>query len=138
MKKQNVRFVLVLSLVLVAGSAFAQTINVHSNVPFSFMAGGKSMPAGEYIVKSATLDGKTLLLLGAADTRTLVNTNSAESRSASDSTKLVFHMYDGQYFLSEVWVSGNNLGHQIPVSARESELSKLRPPVEVSIIADGR
>jgi hypothetical protein len=140
MKKQHVRSILVLSLLLVAGSAFAQTINVRSNIPFSFNAGGKSMPAGQYSIKTiGTADSKTLALRGSEPGAVmLLSANSAAKLDEADSTKLVFHVYGSEYFLSEIWVEGNNLGHQIPVSTRERELAKGNAAQDVNVVAELR
>ena len=140
MKKQHVPFVLVLSLLLVAGSAFAQTISIKSNVPFSFNAAGKSMPAGQYSIKSiGTADTKTLVLQGSEPGAVMMlSSNSADKLAPSDATKLVFHVYGSEYFLSEVWVAGNSLGHQIPVTTRERELAKGNAPQDVDVIASLR
>ena len=48
MKKQLLAFVGVLSLILVAGSAFAQSEEVRANIPFDFYAGAQKMSAGSY------------------------------------------------------------------------------------------
>jgi hypothetical protein len=136
MKNQNLRSILVLSLLLVAGSAFAQTINVRSDVPFSFKVSGKSMPAGQYSIKTMTADGATLVLKGSEPhTVALISSNSAQKVDKSDSTKLVFHVYGSEYFLSEIWVEGSNAGHQIPVSSRERELAKGNTAVDVNVLA---
>ena len=140
MKKQHVRSILVLSLLLVAGSAFAQTINLRSNVPFSFNAAGKSMPAGQYSIKTLGVsDGKSLALQGSEPGAVMIlSANSSEKRNAADATKLVFHVYGSEYFLSEIWVAGNNLGHQIPVSTRERELAKGSSSQDVNVLAQVR
>lgn len=140
MKKQSLRSILVLSLLLVAGSAFAQTINVRGDIPFSFYAAGKSMPAGQYSIKSLPNgDSNAIMVQGSEKGAVkLLSANSAEQLNAADATKLVFHVYKGEYFLSQVWVRGNNRGHQIPVSPRERELAKAENPGEVTILADAR
>jgi hypothetical protein len=140
MKKQRVPFVLVLSLLLVAGSAFAQTISIKCNIPFSFNAGSKSMPAGQYSIRTiGTADSKTLVLQGSEPgAEMMLSSNSAAKLDAADATKLVFHVYGSEYFLSEVWVAGNSLGHQIPVSVRERELAKGNAPQDVNVLASLR
>jgi len=140
MKKQHVPFVLVLSLLLVAGSAFAQTISIKSNIPFSFNAAGKSMPAGQYSIKTlGTSSSKSLVLQGSEPGAVMIlGANSSEKMVAADETKLVFHVYGSEYFLSEVWVAGNSLGHQIPVTTRERELAKGNTPQDVDVIASLR
>ena len=55
MKRQAFSLVSLLSLLLVAGSAIAQTVHVRANIPFNFAVGSKTLPAGTYDV--GTIDG---------------------------------------------------------------------------------
>ena len=48
MKRQAFSLISLLSLLLVAGSAIAQTSQVRANVPFNFTVGDKTLPAGTY------------------------------------------------------------------------------------------
>src|SRR5205823_2828657 len=50
MKRQAFSLVTLLSLLLVAGSAIAQTVHVRGNIPFNFAVGNKTFPAGTYYV----------------------------------------------------------------------------------------
>jgi len=50
MKRQAFSLVSLLSLLLVAGSAIAQTVHVRGNIPFNFAVGNKTFPAGTYDV----------------------------------------------------------------------------------------
>jgi len=36
----------------------------------------------------------------------------------------VFHRYGQRYFLSQVWMKGDNIGHQVPASSWEVEVAK--------------
>ena len=137
MKKQHVYSIVMLGLLSLAGSAFAQTINVRSDVPFSFSVAGKSMPAGHYTIQSATADGKTLALVG-DHSRALVNANGAEQLAPASATKLVFHVYGGEYFLAEVWTRGNTAGQQIAPCNRERELAKAKTANAVEVLAQAR
>jgi hypothetical protein len=110
---------------LMTAAAHAQTIHLKVNVPFSFTAGGVTLPAGNYDVLS---EGNGDKVLSIRDFRTkagaLVLSNSCESLRPSLSSKLIFHRYGQRYFLSEVWVQGNTLGHQVPAGSREVEIAK--------------
>ena len=46
MRKQVITLVGVLSLVLVAGSAFAQTVYIRGKIPFDFIIGKTTLPSG--------------------------------------------------------------------------------------------
>ena len=126
MKQQAVSLVILLSLLLVAGSAIAQTVHVRADIPFNFALGNKTYPAGAYSIGTlGDRDGKVLLLRAEDGTACMaVISNAAENRTPADKTKLVFSRYGNQYFLSQVWLSGSNRGHQLPKSNREKEVAK--------------
>ena len=123
MKKQALTFVGVLSLLLVAGSAFAQQ-KIQSNVPFSFTVNKTVLPAGAYTISPIGTSG-TLVLKG-DDNKTInaMSPHAVESANPADRTKLVFHCYGREHcFLYEVWVQGESRGRQLPKSAVESEVA---------------
>ncbi len=126
MKRQAYSLVSLLSLLLVAGSAIAQTVDVRADVPFNFAVGSKTLPAGTYDVR--TIDGRDskMLLLQARDGNTsmIAGSNATENPKPADRTKLVFNQYGSRYFLSEIWVNGNRRGRQLPKTSREKELAK--------------
>jgi hypothetical protein len=140
MKRQMLTFAAVLATLLVSGSAYAQTIKIQANVPFNFVVSGKTMPAGSYLIQSVgAQDGKTLRL--SSDDKkeaAVINANSAQSLTPADRTKLVFHRYGDRYFLSQVWRAGENIGHQLPKSPRESEVAMDYPVQTVVLMAEAR
>ena len=48
MKRQTVSLISLLGLLLMAGSAVAQRIQVSVSVPFNFIVGSQKLPAGTY------------------------------------------------------------------------------------------
>jgi hypothetical protein len=126
MKRQAVRLVSLLSLLLVAGSAIAQSIHVRGDIPFNFVVGSKTYPAGTYEIGTIDVRNSRTLLLKARDgnASAMINSNAAESLTPANKTKLVFNRYGNQYFLSRVWVNGETLGHQLPKSSREKEMAR--------------
>ena len=126
MKRQAFSLISLLSLLLVAGSAIAQTVHVRGNIPFNFAVGSKTFPAGTYDIGSVdSLDGKTLLLQARDGSACMmVNSNAAENLKPADKSKLVFNQYGNRYFLSEIWVNGATRGHQLPKTSREKELAR--------------
>jgi hypothetical protein len=125
MKRQAFSLISLLSLLLMAGSAIAQTIHVRANVPFNFSVGTKTLPAGAYDIKTISSD-TTMLLVQARDCKSsmIVGSNAAEALKGAEKTKLVFNRYGSQYFLAEIWAGGATLGHQLPKTSREKELGK--------------
>ena len=139
MKRQLFAVVMVLATLLVGGSAFAQDMNVKVTIPFNFVVMGKTLPAGSYSLRAITQDGKTLMVESAdRQERATINSFAAESLEPADHTKLVFHRYDNRYFLAQVWIEGNNRGHQLPKSAREAEVAMDYPAQNVVLIAAAR
>jgi hypothetical protein len=125
MKRQAVSLISLLSLLLVAGSAIAQTIHVRANIPFSFAVGNKTFPAGTYDVGTIG-DGNTkVLLLQSRDSNSsmMVGSNAAHNLEPANKTKLVFNQYGDRYFLSQIWVAGETRGHQLQKSSREKEVA---------------
>ena len=70
MNRQGVSLVSLLSLLLVAGSAIAQTIRVRGDIPFNFVVGSKTYPAADpnqvgfqsgakYFVSQIWMNGET-------------------------------------------------------------------------------
>lgn len=140
MKKQVLTLVGVLSLLLAAGSALGQTIHVRADIPFSFVVKNQTLPAGQYEIQSLGTSGeKTLLIRGAnVRPRMLVMANGVESRTPSCLTKLVFNRRGDRYFLSQVWVEGNDFGHHLPISSREAEAAANYAAQQVVILAQVR
>jgi hypothetical protein len=138
MKKSVLTLVSVLSLLLAAGSAFAQTHSVKADVPFDFTVNHAKMPAGTYTISSVGLGGT--LAIRSADNKVvrLVNANYAESNMPSDRTKLVFRCYGTRYFLSQIWTEGDNRGRQLPKAAAESEIARDFTPHNVILAASLR
>jgi hypothetical protein len=138
MKKQALTFVGVLSLLLVAGSAFAQQ-KVQSDVPFSFTINKTVLPAGAYTISPIGNTGIAVLKGGDNNTVSMMRSHAVQSLNPADRTKLVFHCYGREHcFLYEVWVQGETRGSQLPSSAVEKELSARLRSEKVAIVADAR
>ncbi len=127
MKKQSflIAGLLVLSSMAAAQVARAQETMV-VDIPFAFVAGSATLPAGEYRVQK--LDGNSaVLLIHCWDARAsaLVITNAAQAKEPQSESKLVFNRYGNRYFLSQVWKEGSIRGRQLPTSPREKEMPQL-------------
>ena len=141
MKKQALTFVGVLSLLLVAGAAFAPTGSIQSNVPFGFTVSGTAFPAGAYTISPLGVGNGAFRIQG-ADKRAdkLVTPNAVQSNEAADRTKLVFHCYSGRdhCFLYEMWIAGATRGRQLPRSSVEKELAASLESKNVTVVASAR
>ncbi len=109
------------------------------NIPFDFVAGGKTLPRGEYSVKVSGTN-PTLLLIDHQDASAslFIATNAVVSTEPPSESKLIFNRYGDRYFLSQVWTAGNSRGRQLMKSAREKEIAqiaKLGTEGQVTLIA---
>jgi hypothetical protein len=109
------------------------------NIPFAFVAGDATLPAGEYRVETLE-QNSAVLLIHCWDARlaTFVVTNPAQAKELQSQSKLVFNRYDNRYFLSQVWKAGSNRGRQLSKSPKEKEmaqLARLETKGEITLVA---
>ena len=138
MKKQILSLVGVLSLMLVAGSALAQS-RVEADVPFNFTVNRTTMPAGAYTL--SPVGSGEALLIQSKDRQSvkLAMPNRAQISAPSKTTKLVFHCYGkDQCFLYQIWVQGMNRGRELPKSSLENEIEARLRSRDVPVIASAR
>jgi hypothetical protein len=109
------------------------------NIPFQFVAGDVTLPAGEYRVEK--LDGNSAVLLihcSDPNTSVMVMTHAAQAKKLQIQSILVFNRYDNRYFLSQVWTAGSIRGRQLPKSPLEKELARvasIETKAEVTLVA---
>jgi len=96
------------------------------NIPFEFVAGKLTLPAGEYRVEK--LEKNSVVVLthctqpGAS---AVVMTIAAQANEPQSDSKLVFNRYGNLYFLSQYWMAGSSHGRLLLKSAREEEISRI-------------
>ena len=118
--------VLVVGVMMVATVAPAngQSNSVSANIPFEFTVGGKSLAAGEYVVRAFTRSGDTLAVTNKSTAKSAIRISMPiQAASHAKNTKLVFHRYGPRYFLAEVWVAGEKTGRQLLKSKEESRIA---------------
>lgn len=132
---KNARFVLLgLSVLLMAAAAQAQQTKVQANVPFDFVVGDRTYPAGEYSLRSVTNDGAVIQLTNDVDARN-VNSNSCRNATLATQTKLVFRKMGDEYFLYQVWTEGNLSGREFPRSDTEIRLTQQHEKSKLVLVA---
>jgi hypothetical protein len=110
---------------IVAATAAAQAQGARRmvvNVPFDFIVGKRTLPAGTYVFKKMTDDNDKPLLVRSADGHTtqIVLTSAVEAARATEpTTRLDFRRYGDQYFLVRVWSAGQNVGRELSRSPLE-------------------
>jgi hypothetical protein len=90
-------------------------------VPFAFSLQDRSMPAGNYKIMAISDRVIEVWNLDEGHGQLLAKQMSVQS-SRAQSPKLVFHKYDDQYFLSEIWDGQSNTGLAFAESKREKEV----------------
>ena len=134
MSKKLLIIALALPLLMTA-AASAQSVHMRAKVPFNFIAVGSTLAAGEYEIQSIGAEDKVLVIRNRNSSEAvLVFSTSAEALNAASATKLVFHRYGNSYFLSELWVEGDKLGHQVTPSSRETEIAMDTPSTDVVVL----
>jgi hypothetical protein len=114
-------------LLLMATMASAQAVRF--TVPFSFVAGSKNLPAGDYtielnrenhsmIFRSEDPSGNNAVMLA----------TSSEGGANPDKTYAIFQRYGAHYFLASVWREG--VGQTLIPGKLERELASKRSNVE--------
>jgi hypothetical protein len=111
---------LALTTTLVSANAQSKSL-VTADIPFDFIVGNKTLPAGKYTVNSATRDGQGVSIASrAGKSSAMVLTLEVAEKSNKRIPRMVFHRYGQQYFLAEVW-SGNSYGRQLMETKRERD-----------------
>jgi len=96
-----------------------------ADIPFEFHAGNAMLPAGPYTLgQEGNIQHVLSLRSGEGKAAAFLLTISAEAGQVQNQSRLVFRKYGDRYFLSQVWVSGQRLGWEVPVSRSERELAK--------------
>jgi hypothetical protein len=119
-------------LLLMAAMASAQTVQrVTVTIPFSFVAGSHSLPAGDYTIELN--HEKDTMILRSEDrsgNHAVMLANNSQRATNSNQSYAIFQRYGSHYFLAEVWKQG--AGQTLTPGNLERELASKRPTVEVA------
>lgn len=122
---------LALCLLTVGGGVVANAqidtgVTIQANVPFTFVVGDTTLPAGKYDIKVLEGDTANVLELRSVHGHTSVvfDTESAETRGDRIVSKneLAFDKVGDTYFLSQIWMAGSASGSQLAKSRMEKRL----------------
>lgn len=126
MKKQGLTLIIASSLFLLLSSvsAFAQEDRVKANIPFDFIVGQTTLPAGEYTISRGLPNEHDLLLIRNEDNRhaAFILANDTTTQVTPRESDLVFNKIGGEYFLAQLWMDGDNTGREIPEPRAERRL----------------
>lgn len=130
MRNQAVTILVVLGALAVAAHAQAQTTTFKARVPFPFVVGNQTLPAGIYQVqrllgRPVEADQVGMIVIRSTDPRVykaVVTNLVRQPVEARSSSHLVFANRAGRHYLSEVHVQGEK-DHQIPNLSHELKLA---------------
>jgi hypothetical protein len=118
-------------LLLVAAMASAQTVQrVTVTVPFSFVAGSRNLPAGDYTIElNREKDTMTLRSEDRSGNNAVMLARNSGGANP-DKSYAIFRHYGSHYFLAEVWRQG--AGQTLIPGKLERELASKHSNAEVA------
>jgi len=91
------------------------------DVPFSFQAGNKALPAGHYEVG---FQGGSMFLKSESGESAIVMTHRVEGKDTAERSALIFVPQDGAYHLYRVWRAGREAGNELSVSKGQQKMAQ--------------
>jgi hypothetical protein len=123
----------IMALVLAVAGHAQSSQPLNANIPFDFVAGKATLPAGQYTVNQG---GAGLIDIKLADGKagTFLFTLTEQCGGIQTASRLVFHRYGNTYLLSQIWTAGNDCGREVPLTSRERELAARHTAPDETII----
>jgi hypothetical protein len=137
MKKYTRILVAIIFLLGLGVAANAQTQPViAANMPFEFVAGKTTLPAGAYVVKRISAQPFDVLMITSRDNGTSVFVNPAEMEDASTyKPNMSFRKVGEQHVLSQIQTA--DYVYNFHVSRPVTLTAAAKPPDTVSVSASG-
>ena len=104
-------------------SANAQSTSIKANIPFEFVVGDKTLPAGAYSVTTANAAFDALRIQSTDGKNSAVRLSVQTEQKNRSRSRMVFHRYGHNYFLAEVW-NGETAGRQLAKSKQERAIER--------------
>jgi hypothetical protein len=106
---------------IMAGRAMAQDHPVQANVPFTFMVGNGTLPAGTYVIEADSTLSNVIHIVSRENGAHVMAMTMPKNSSVQKATpaSLLFHRYGNSYFLSEIRYGGTSPNADLPVSRQE-------------------
>ena len=121
---KTTHILITMALLLGSVSSYAQEIRplMKASIPFGFIVGNQSFPAGDYTISS--LQPQHVILLQSTNGAhvTFAGTHAKYVVEPSACSKLVFQHSGSAYFLSQIWTQGDTIGRELPGGPHTNEL----------------
>jgi hypothetical protein len=138
MKFARFIFVLTLTLAVLPSLAAAQlrgSDSIRVKVPFKFVVGNRTVPAGDYVVHSASTNG---MIVGIQNSEAKVNLMSmvspADTAKGANTYALMFHQYGDRYYLFGMRLGDSGTVFKLPESKAEKELQAQNLPATDTVL----
>lgn len=134
---KHAKLMLVAMLMLLPSLAAAQLVSgtmIVAQVPFEFVVANKIIPAGECVVKTASMDGNTLAIRDAGSKTLFSWASRVETKETAGAYVLVFNRQGDQYFLRGIKLEGSRMTYRLPESKAEAELRAQNVPASEQIV----
>jgi hypothetical protein len=97
---------------------------IDATIPFTFVVGNQTLPAGKYTIKVSDDSNLNLLVVRSTDGRAAAffETQDVQANETPRQTELVFNKIGDSYFLSQIWLAGSQLGANLKKSKAEQKL----------------
>ena len=127
------RSLILVTLFLAASTGLGQSSRgeVITDIPFPFVVANRTLPPGRYTV--TPIGEKNFRIYATKKQGVVFQIHGMQRSTPEGVTKVVFHRYGDTYFLSELWVAGNDIGSQLFPSAAETEMGK-RSDKEIAVL----
>jgi len=109
---------LLTAITLVAQTTPSQRL-MTVNIPFAFSVENHSLPEGEYLVLTVTPERSIRIISTDGKHSAVVDTLPNYASAPSENSRLVFHRYGDEYFLTQVWAVGQNVARN-PLSTKRA------------------
>ena len=103
---------------MVAHAQIDSDATIEANIPYAFVVKDTQLPAGKYTIKVADETNPSMLEIRSANghTAVLFETENTLVKRTMHKSELVFDKVGDTYFLSQVFLKGDNSGNQLPES----------------------
>jgi hypothetical protein len=135
MKRQIAKGLVMLMVTLALAAASAAVANGQSSqklaaqVPFDFIVADKTLRAGKYSVGAADQSRDTIAIMNTAGDGALRLSSPTKRSDHVKAAKLVFHRYGSAYFLSQVWMAGEQTGRELSLGKQERAIQRERKAI---------
>jgi hypothetical protein len=92
---------------------------IKATIPFNFVVGNKQLRAGDYVIESSLANNALRFRSEDGHVQQIAFTVPIETNRTGNHERLLFHHDGDQYFLSQVWLSGDENGRELIPGVQE-------------------